>query len=66
MGPANKEIDVVLSTSTAAKSAAVLVRGDFSLGIRDVAIWRRFLLLSNRYARNVAIGKLLICFERIV
>jgi hypothetical protein len=65
MGLENKEIDVVLSTSTAAKSA-VLVRGDFSLGIRDVAIWRRFLLLSNRYARNVAIGKLLICFERIV
>jgi hypothetical protein len=29
MGPENKEIDVVLSTSTAAKSAAVLGEGRF-------------------------------------
>ncbi|HKX50949.1 MAG TPA: hypothetical protein VJQ48_11025 [Candidatus Binatia bacterium] len=34
MGPENKEIDVVLRTSTAAESAAVLVR-EISLGIRD-------------------------------
>jgi hypothetical protein len=43
----------------------VLVR-EISLGIRDVAIWRRFFLLSNGYARNIAVGKLLVCFEGIV